>query len=454
MDLRFLLSTALVSVVSFASAVAWGQPAQTTPTPPPADPPATDAAPIDAAPVSSLPVAAAPVPATPPSAPASPDPAKPVVKVFGRVQLSVGVDPLNQGDVPEFVAPPESVLKREWNSSFMVNGALGAAFTVPKPIAGFTIKGMFGVGVYIRRILSVSQAIIELENADRGLKITVGKMIVPTINTSFPGSFQYPGFYGNLAYSSTGAKISKALGPITAEVGAGRPDFPFIAQEITPLPQANPPLPFFEGRLVYRNPKLKGEVPGSALSGPVQAPFTLSVSGAVGKLRVGPGERAGVVVQQPTAVDPVTEDLNSYVASAELIIPVGGFVLLSEAYTGRGTNLYLGGFRQRPRIDPMTGRHKALGTTGGYAQLSYAPTKAWTLLVLGGMDRVHSGLGFGIAVDGAARIESNRFLAGSVSRTFGPGLKLGLQVHQFRTTYPDLGTGTMLGAIGDLVMSF
>jgi hypothetical protein len=453
MTFRISTSTALLSALSLAVASpALAQPAPAPPPTPGPDAPAADAAPIDAVPVASVPAPAAPVPVMLPPPPAA-DLSKPAIKVFGRVQLSVGVDPINSGDVPDFLAPPEAV-KREWNSSFMINGAFGAAFAVPKPVGGFTIKGAFGVGVYIRRILSVSQAFIELENAKVGVKITVGKMIVPTISTPFPGSFQYPAFYGNLAYASTGAKISKTTGPLVTELGAGRPDFPFIAQEITPLALANPPLPFIEGRIAYRNPVLMGELPGSALAGPVQVPLTISVSGALGQLRVGPGEKAGVLAINPMAVDPVTEDLSSFLASVEVTVPTPKFVFLAEGYTGRGTNVYLGGFRQRPRIDPATGRHKALGTSGCYAQLSFTPSKAWTLLALGGIDRVHSALGFGIAVDGAARVESNRIFLGSVARTFGPGLKLGVQVHHLHTRYADLGNGSAVGVIGDLVMSF
>lgn len=416
------------------------------PTAPPAEPPP----PIEPAQVNPGPPPPAVAPTTQTAPTAKPD-EKIVVKTFGRVQLSAYVDPANLGDVPDFVAPPEAV-KREYNAAPILNAAIGANFSVPKPIGGFTIRGSFGVGIYIRRIFSESQGFIEAEH-EGGFKVRAGKMIVPTVSTFFPGTFQYPGFYGNPAYALVGVKVSQPFGPMLAELAVGRPDFPFIPIEVTPTPESNPPLPFIEGRLAYRNPALSGELPASALAGPVKTPLTISVSGAFGQQRVGPGERMGLLAQNPMAVDPETEDLRSYVISGELVIPYRGFVLLSEIYGGRGTNLYLGGFRQRPRIDPTTGRHRVLGTGGGYVQLSYAPAKDWVALGLVGYDKVYSGLDYGIALDGG-RTEKNRIIAASVSRTFGPGLKLGLQVHHLKTTYHDAGDGSMLGFIGDVVMAF
>jgi hypothetical protein len=168
---------------------------------------------------------------------------------------------------------------------------------------------------------------------------------------------------------------------------------------------------------------------------------------------VGPGEAAAVKALDPMAVDPLTEDLTSWVVSGELVVPLGDFMLLSEVQTGRGTNLYLGGFKQRPRVDPATGKHQALDSMGGYVQLSYMPTKDWVVVALAGEEKIRSGLDFGVGLDGA-RIERNRVVLSSISRTFGPGLKLGVQVMRMDTTYPDFGNGSMVGILGDCVISF
>ena len=359
----------------------------------------------------------------------------------------VGIDPQNQGDVPDFTALPAG--RKDWNSSFQLNGHLGGRFVLPKKFGGYSVKGTFATALYIRRIFFVPTAVIDFENEKAGVLIRVGKMFAPVVNSLPPGAFQYPNSFGNLVYAMTGANVTKKLGPFIAQVGAGRPDFPVFTSELNPVANANPALPQGEARVAYINRSHVDQLPPWAAGEPTPAPLMISVSGGVGQQRVGPGEKAAVVAASPGAVDPRTEDLLSWIVSAEVVVPVAGLVFASEGFTGVGINNYFGGLRQRPRVDPMTGEHRALRAMGGWAQVSYTrPAKTWTVLALAGVDRVSSGLDYGVGVEGGPAIKQNRLILGSVSRTFA-GLRLGVQFQKLKTTYLGLPNGSLLGVLVD-----
>lgn len=360
--------------------------------------------------------------------------------LWGRAQLIVDIDPQNLGDVPDTSIMPDGALIKEWNASLQANAALGGKFTYPQPIAGFTAAGQITTVLYVRRIFAVTNAGFTLDDPDAGMQIGVGRFIQPTVSPLTPSVFQFSAGWGNLIHETTGAYVAKRLDRLLLQIGAGRPDADLFVDPIIATPRANPRLPFVEGRAAYVDPDVVGELPANAVVGARPGPLTLGVSGAIGQQRAGVGEKPAVLAVAPEAVDPVIEDLPSWLISAEAIVPLGRLVVMGEWYVGRGANAYVGAVRQRPHVDPATGRHTALSSRGGWLQLSYALPERWSVVAVGGLEHVTGGLGAGVPVDGAPRISVNRLVAMSLSKNFAH-LHAGVQVQHQTTRYVGLHDG-------------
>ncbi len=406
--------------------------------------------------IPSLTPLAQPLPVSPPKK----APLTSHVTLSSRVQLLAWSDPQNQGDVPDQSVLPGGSLKKEWGASLHLNATLGARFVYPDPIAGFSASGHLLTAVQVRRIFSVPSAGFVLDSECRGLKIGVGKFLQPTVSTLSPSSFQFSTNWGNLLHASTGAYAAKSFGRLSAQLGVGRPSLPDFTEALTATAGAAPRLPFVEGRLAFTDPTRTGWVPSGPARGARPGPLTVSVSGAHGWQRAGVGERAAVQMQDPLAAAPRVEDLPSWVASAELLLPlpnrVADLVLSGEAYLGEGANAYTGAVRQRPRVDPRTGAHRALSSRGGWIQLSaQLPTSLGlpgrtTLVAIAGLERVSADdLAAGLSVEGPLAATENRLLAISLAKDLSGGLHLGVQVQQQRTRYLDQPTGEIYAVLAE-----
>lgn len=398
--------------------------------------------------------ASSPTP-TPTPAPASAPSPTSSASLSGRVQLLAWIDPQNQGDVPDQSVLPDGALAKEWGVSLHLNASLGGRFQLARPLAGFTVSGHLLTAVQVRRIFSVPSAGFVLERKDLGLRIGAGKLIQPTVSPLSPSSFQFSTNWGNLLHATTGAYVAKAFGKLSAQLGFGRPSLPDFTEALTATPQAAPRLPFLEGRLAFTDPSITGVLPSGPARGPRLAPLSFSVSGAAGQQRAGLGEKAAVLALDPTAVAPLVEDVASWLASAEVVLPSCGFVLAGEVYAGRGASAYTGAVRQRPRVDPRTGRHRALDSFGGWAQLSAALPRGLTAVALAGVERVRDGeahgLAWGLSVDGPLSIRENRLLAASLSRDWpageASGLRVGVQLQRQTTRYLGAPTGAFTAVL-------
>lgn len=413
--------------------------------------------------LASRPSSAEPAGAPPPSEKL--EQAKPVEKakskanasLSGRAQLIIGIDPQNEGDVPDVNVAPDGSARKEWNASVQMNSALGGRFTYPRPIAGFTASGQVQVVQYVRRVFLISTAGFTLENPELGVKIGVGRFVQPTVNTLSPGVFQFSTNWGNLIHATSGAFVAKSFDRLLVQAGAGRPDFVLTSGPITASPRAAPRLPFVEGRVAYVDPEITGELPSGAVVGARPGALTFAVAGAYGKQRVGVGEKAAVIAVSPGAVDPVIEDVSSWLLSVEAIVPLvplRQLMLVGEWYIGRGANAYIGAVRQRPVVDPMTGRHTALTTRGGWVQLSYALPRRWTVVALGGLEHVTGGFERGVAVDGTPKISVNRLLTLSLAKNFDFGMHAGVQVQQQQTRYVEAPDGRMYSVLLESSIDF
>lgn len=372
----------------------------------------------------------------------------------GRVQLLVAIDPQNQGDTPDVQVEPAGSIKREWGSAIQLNAALGGKFAYPQPIAGLTASGQVLVVQYVRRLFTISTAALVLESSEHGVKIGVGRFVQPTVSTLSPGVFQFSTNWGNLIHASTGAHVSKTFDRVLAQVGAGRPDLVQANGPIAPVAGAAPRAPFVEARVAYVDPRFMGELPSGAVIGARPAPLTLGLTGAIGRQRVGIGERAAVLAASPGAADPRVEDVTSWIASAEAIVPYKRLVLAGEWYFGRGANAYIGAVRQRPYVDPSTGRHTALTSSGGWVQLSYSLPQRWKVVGVAGLERVTGGLDAGVAVDGTPSISANRLVALSISKNFEIGMHAGVQLQRQSTEYRALADGAMTSVLLESSIDF
>lgn len=392
-------------------------------------------------------------------APAKKAPLASHVTLTSRVQLLAWSDPQNQGDVPDQSVLPGGSLKKEWGTSLHLNATLGARFVYPEPIAGFLASGQILTAVQVRRIFSVPSAGFVLESECRGLKLGVGKFLQPTVSALSPSSFQFSTNWGNLLHASTGAYAAKSFGKLSAQLGLGRPSLPDFTEALTATAGAAPRLPFAEGRLAFTDPTRTGWVPSGPARGARLSPLTVSVSGAYGWQRAGVGERAAVQMQDPQAAAPLVEDVASWVASAELLLPlpnrVADLVVTGEAYLGEGASAYTGAVRQRPRVDPRSGAHRALSSRGGWIQLSaqlpaLGLSGRTTLVAIAGLERVSADdLAAGLSVEGPLAATENRLLAISLAKDFSGGLHLGVQVQQQRTRYLDQPTGEIYAVLAE-----
>lgn len=377
-----------------------------------------------------------------------PDTSKGGTNVFGRVQLTAIFDNLNVGDVYDSVAEPNNSSAKEWSLSLLPNNSfVGAAVSGPKMPDRFQVRGLLLVGIFYGRRLRVPISTIDLVREELGLKISIGRMLSPMVNTVAAGTLSEQDSFGSLTYTLTGARVAKTFGPLVFEVGAGRPESP-LAGEVSSVTQKLAQLPFGEGRVAYLNPAQSGKLYGQS------TPLMIGISGAAGLQRLGPGEGPAVRSVAPDAVDPLIEDLLAWVASAEVIVPIKNVVIAGEVYAARGGNPYSAAIFQPSRVDPITGKHTQLRSYGGWGQISYIPSPGWEALVVSGFDKVSRGFTGGVAINGSRALELNHMMAAVVSWTVSKQLRVGIQAHRVASSYYDGTRGTLYGGILDTQLNF
>jgi hypothetical protein len=285
----------------------------------------------------------------------------------------------------------------------------------------------------------IDSAYAEVLNQEVGFRTMLG--LGPGVVSSLTaGTITLPEGFGDLTAAFAGLTVSQSFGPFVAEAFVGKHKSQFSAQ---PAPGTTSPVPFVGGRLALVHEGVMGRLYGE------DYPLTLSISGLWGEERVGIGEEV-------TVPAPVPEQVAVWVGSAEVFVPIGRAVSLAgEAFLGDDLHLLEAALWQPPRVDPATGRHRALRSAGGWAQLSVHFGESLEVRLLGGVDRILDGLEFGDSVDGTPGIRENR-LAAVVLVWHLDHLALGLQAHAVRTAFqdPSLGTPTIKAAVFAAQLSF
>jgi hypothetical protein len=377
-------------------------------------------------------------------------PSAPALDVFGRVQVSFMADPLNQGDVYDQVARPRSEAPRDWHLAVLPNHSfLGASVKTPRDHRGWQARGLVVIGMFTLRQLRVHIADAQVQSEDLGVRFNAGRLLQPTVNTLEPGTLSEEVAFGSLKYAMRGAKVTKELGTVVAELGVGKPEFHLLGETV-PLARSSGPWPFAEGRIAYVDTGVEGRLYGR------DVPLTVSVSGAGGAVRLGAGEADDAMMIDPSAAEPRIEDVPAWVASAELLLPLGESLLVAgEAYIGSGASAYGGALFQGPRLDLETGKHRNLESAGGWAQVAFSVDRRVEFLTVGGIEKVYDGFERGIALDQQPEIESNVMVAIVVAWYATESVRLAMQVHNLRTEYRAVEERAILsGGILDFQLNF
>jgi hypothetical protein len=357
---------------------------------------------------------------------------------FGLLRLAVVLDDLDAGEREDPAVVPG--VPRERAVVFLPRPAvLGVTVQAPRRRSGWQVRGALSTAWVKDDGPELDSAYAEVLNQEAGFRTMLG--LGPGVVSSLTaGTITLPEGFGDLSAAFVGVTASQSFGPLVAEAFVGKHKSQFSAD---PAPGTTSPAPFVGGRLALVHEGVMGRLYGE------DYPLTLSISGLWGEERVGIGDEV-------TVPDPVPEQIDVWVGSAEAFVPVGGAVSLAgEAFLGQDLHLLEGALWQQPRVDPATGRHRGLRSAGGWVQVSVSLGEALVARLVAGLDRVLDGLEYGDSVDGSPAIRENRL--GAVILVWHlDHLALGFQLHAVRTAFDDpaLGSATIKAAVLGAQLSF
>ncbi len=368
---------------------------------------------------------------------------------FGSIRLAVLLDDVNEGEREDVLVPPRGTAREASVVFFPRPAVIGLGMQAPRAESGWGLRGGFGLALVRGDLPEFDSAFAELVKPDAGFRLMAGwgASIVSGLTA---GTLTLPEGFGDLAPGMVGVTASRSFGPIVLEGFVGKHKAMFDAD---PERRAAAPLPFAAGRIAWVDEEVGGRLYGE------DYPFTVSVSGIYGQERVGLEEEqewavsGGAIPNATFAVAPRLEDLPVWLASAELFVPFSKVASFAgEAWYGQGVHRFEGALWQVPRVDPATGRHRALRSAGGWAQIAVEAGASLELRLVGGVDRAVEGLSFGLAPFDANAIRENRLAAVNGVWYLLDHLALGAQLHVVRTVYRDPGQGSP-SAVGAAVTS-
>ncbi len=355
---------------------------------------------------------------------------------FGSIRMAILYDDVNEGELEDVRVPPRGT-KREGSVVFFPRPAvLGVGMQAPRSESGWELRGGFGMAMVRGDLPEFDSAFAELVKPDSGLKVMLGwgASIVSGLTA---GTLTLPEGFGDLAPGLVGVTVSKSFGPVVLEGFVGKHKGMFSAE---PETRGATPLPFGAARVAWVDEGRMGRLYGA------DYPLTVSLSGAYGQERVGlRAEQESVVANneadQPPAVPhaaPRLEDLPVWVGSVELFVPFGRRASFSaEGWCGEGAHRFEGAVQQAARVDAASGRHHALRSAGGWAQLALNVSESFEVRVVAGSDRILDGLHSGSAPDGADAVSENRLAAVNGVWYLLGHLTLGVQFHAVQTVYDE-----------------
>jgi hypothetical protein len=354
---------------------------------------------------------------------------------FGFMRLTMGWDDTNGGDREDLLVPPRGAVPAEGHVLVLARPTvLGVTIQAPRRESGWQLRGALSTAWVKDTTPEIDSTYAELLKEDAGFRLLLG--FGPGIVSGLTaGTLTLPEGFGDLAAGFIGVTVSKSFGDVLFEVFGGRHKSQFSAVNV---PGGSTPGPFAAARIALADEELEGRLYGE------KYPLTVAVSGLLGSERVGLDAEAEflgtTVVRQESPV---------WLGSLEVFIPFGKRASLAgEAWVGQNVHLLEGAAWQGPRVDPLTGRHGALRSAGGWGQVSVNVGDV-ELRLVAGTDRTLRGLDRGIAPDGRPAVRQNQLAAVVAVWYLVDHLALGVQVHGLRTRYEDpaLGTATLLGTV-------
>jgi hypothetical protein len=368
------------------------------------------------------------------------------VQPFGSIRLAVLYDDVNQGDREDVWVPAEGT-RREGSVVFFPRPAvIGLGMQAPRSDGGWELRGGFGLALVRGDLPEFDSAFAELVKPESGFKLMLGwgPSIVSGLTA---GTLTIPEGFGDLNPGMVGVSVSQSLGPVVLEGFVGKHKGMFNAD---PEQRAATPLPFVAGRVAWVDESFMGRLYGS------DYPLTVSVSGIRGQERVGLAGEQEWALGEGIAT-PRLEDLPVWAGSVELFVPFGKVASFAgEAWVGQSVHRFEGSLWQVPRVDPATGRHRALRSAGGWAQVAVNAGERFELRLLAGVDRVVDGLDFGVAPTVPGGVSENRLAALNGVWYLLGHLTMGVQLHAVQTVYDDPAEGSprVVGAAVTSRLSF
>ncbi|HSN13534.1 MAG TPA: PEGA domain-containing protein [Anaeromyxobacteraceae bacterium] len=364
------------------------------------------------------------------------------VNPFGSLRLAVLYDDVNLGEGEDLIVPPRGgPTSREGSVVFFPRPAvLGVGMQAPRSESGWTLRGGFGLAMARGDLPEFDSAFAELVKPESGFRVMFG-WGAPIVSGLTAGTLTLPEGFGDLAPGLIGVTVSQSLGPVVIEGFVGKQKAMFSAE---PEPGAAAPLPLGAARIAYVDEAMKGRLYNE------DYPLTISISGIYGEERVGlAAEQEWALASGGFTQPPRLEDVPIWAGSLELFIPFGSVASFAgESYVGQSAHRFEGALLQVPRVDPATGRHRALRSAGGWAQLSVSAGESFDIRFIAGVDRILDGLGFGVAPGDGDGIRENRLAAVNGVWYLLGHLTLGIQLHAVQTVYDDPAQGrpSVLGA--------
>lgn len=359
------------------------------------------------------------------------------VKPFGSLRLALVYDNVNGGEREDPVVPPGARADGGALVALPRPAVLGVSVQAPRQGA-LEIRGALSAGWVKDDGPEIDGAYAEVIAEDVGFRLALG--LAPGIVSSLTaGTLSLPEGFGDLAAGFVGVTLSQSLGPFVVELFGGKHKGQFSAGEDS---GSASPAPFGAAHLAFVDEGHQGRLYGE------DYPLTLGLSGLVGEERVGLADEAEWAAAAGLA-PPVPEQVRVWLASAEVYLPFGKHGSIGgEAYLGEDVHLLEGALWQAPRLDPATGRHRALRSAGGWLQLTANLGEALELRLVAGIDTIREGLDWGVAVHGAPAVRRNRLAAASLVWHLDH-LSLGVQLHALETVYADpaLDAPVLLGAV-------
>lgn len=361
------------------------------------------------------------------------------VAPFGSIRLAVLWDDVNDGEREDVMAPPEGTDREGAVVFFPRPAVIGLGMQAPRSEGGWELRGGFGLALVRGDLPEFDSAFAEVVRPDSGFRLMIGwgASIVSGLTA---GTLTLPEGFGDLAPGMVGVTASKSFGPMVVEGFVGKHKGMFSAD---PEAGAATPLPFGAARIAWVDEKQTGTLYGE------DYPLTVSLSGLYGWERVGLAAEQEAALADGTWATPEVEDLPVWLASVELFVPFGKRASLAgEGWYGQSVHRFEGALWQVPRLDTVTGLHRALRSAGGWVQVSVSPTESFELRAVAGLDRAVDGMDHGLSPDGAPAITENRLAAVNGVWYLLGHLALGVQLHAVETVYDDpaLGSPRVLGA--------